>query len=101
MLLAMLHPEVGEAVFSLDNRRMPLSRTKRPRICSARSSDRPADEGVLPSPDDRQRFDMVIVGLKDVRHDEMSDAASPEQKRAMLEVLNRCLSGSSLGRGKI
>lgn len=93
MLHAATHPEEVSAVFSLDNRRMPLPRTLRPRICSARSSDHPADPGVLPAAHEQERLRMIIVQLPEQRHDDMWDGASDSQKAAMLAVLDRCLKG--------
>jgi pimeloyl-ACP methyl ester carboxylesterase len=94
MLFAARRPGMVRAVFSLDSRRMPFPRTTRPRICSARSSDQPADRGVLPTPEEQARHFMVIEPVP-VIHNEMWDSATPEQKQAMLTVLHRCLAGIS------
>jgi dienelactone hydrolase len=91
MLLAGEQPDEVRVAFSLDNRRMPLPRTRKPRICSARSSDQTADPGVLPSVEEQANHHMHIVTLLNQRHDDMTDLASPEQKVAMIEVLRRCL----------
>lgn len=93
MLLAHRAPGEVRQVFSLDNRRVALPRTDRPRICSVRSSDQTADEGVLPTPEDVKRFSMLIVPLTDQRHDDMWDAADPRQKAEMISALDRCLAG--------
>lgn len=91
MLHASLRPDEVRAVFSLDNRRMALPRTGRPRICTARSSDHPADPGVLPTAQEQARHRMVIVPLAGQRHDDMWDGATDAQKAAMVSVLRRCL----------
>ncbi|HEX8193102.1 MAG TPA: alpha/beta fold hydrolase [Allosphingosinicella sp.] len=90
MLYAARRPERVSAVFSLDSRRFPFPRTRRPRICSARSSDQAADPGVLPSPDVQARLGMVIERVP-VIHNDMWNGASTAQKAAMLAVLERCL----------
>jgi predicted dienelactone hydrolase len=91
MLFAARDPRAVAAVFSLDSRRFPFPRTRRPRICSARSSDQVADAGVLPSPADQARLGMVIENVP-VTHNDMWNGATPAQKSAMLAVLDRCLS---------
>ncbi|RAJ31112.1 serine aminopeptidase S33 family [Pedobacter cryoconitis] len=71
MLFATQHPELVACVISLDNRRMPFPRVSKPRIYSLRSSDQPADEGVLPSSDQQQHFGIELVKLKSTIHNEM------------------------------
>jgi predicted dienelactone hydrolase len=90
MLFAARHGAMVRAVFTLDNRRMRMPRTARPRICSARSSDQPADPGVLPTEAERKRYRMTI-GTVPVTHNDMWDGAAPAQLRAMLGLLWRCL----------
>jgi predicted dienelactone hydrolase len=91
MLFAAHHGALVRAVFTLDNRRMAMPRTARPRICSVRSSDQPADPGVLPTAAEQTRYDMVIGSVPGLVHNDMSDVATPDQKRAMLARLWRCL----------
>lgn len=91
MLFATQRPAEVRAAFSLDNRRMALPRAARPRICSARSSDQPADPGVLPDAAEQRRLRMVIAAVP-VIHNDMGDGATRAQKQAMLAVLERCLS---------
>ena len=95
MLHATLHPDEVGSVFSLDNRRMPWPRADRPRLCSARSSDHPADAGVLPTPGEQARFGMIVVPTT-VRHDDMWEGADAGGKAAMLGVLRQCLEGAGL-----
>jgi predicted dienelactone hydrolase len=90
MVFAARFPAMVRAVFTLDNRRMRMPRTKRPQICSVRSSDQPADPDVLPTLAERKRFGMVI-GSVPVIHNDMWDGATGAQKQAMLGWLWRCL----------
>lgn len=90
MLFSSERPNDVRAAFSLDNRRMPVPRTVRPRICSARSSDFAADPGVLPTSDERKALGMVIVDVP-VKHNDMWDGATAQQHQAMLKVLSTCL----------
>lgn len=67
-----------------------MPRTARPRVCSVRSSDQPADPGVLPTAAEQRRYRMVI-GSVPVIHNDMWDGATAAQKRSMLGWLGRCL----------
>jgi hypothetical protein len=60
---------------------MALPRTSHPKVYSLRSSDFPADEGVLPSLADQARYQMKIIKLSHTRHSEMDNDASDEQRR--------------------
>jgi pimeloyl-ACP methyl ester carboxylesterase len=91
MLFASEHPKLAREVISLDNRRMPIPRTSRPRILSLRSSDQQADAGVLPTPAEQKKFGITIIRLNDTRHDDMWDGATVEQKREINEIISRFL----------
>ena len=84
MLFAQEHPALVHTVISLDNRRMPFPRTKRPRIFSIRSSDQAADEGVIPTPDEQAKLGMKVVQLPATIHNDMWDGATDEQKAEMI-----------------
>jgi pimeloyl-ACP methyl ester carboxylesterase len=90
MLLATLYPDEIATVFSLDNRRMPFPRLSRPRLCSIRSRDHPADPGVIPTVREMTAMGAVVVGSS-IRHDDMFDGASPEDRAVMLGALGSCL----------
>ncbi|HMC96141.1 MAG TPA: hypothetical protein VKG92_00665 [Flavobacteriales bacterium] len=83
MLFARTYPALIDKVISLDNRRMPLPRVAEPRIYSLRASDTVADEGVLPSTDEAERYGMRIVQLVGTKHAEMSDRAGEAQRAEM------------------
>lgn len=91
MLFASEHPQLVRAAISLDNRRFPLPRTSGPRICSIRSSDQPADPGVLPGEEEARTLDMQIAQVPGLIHNDMWDGATPEQRAAMLELILGCL----------
>ena len=90
LLFAARHKGLVRAVFTLDNRRMRMPRTARPRVCSVRSSDQSADPGVVPTAAEQRRYRMVI-GTVPVIHNDMWDGATAPQKQAMLDWLARCL----------
>lgn len=91
-LFAEQHPELVENLITLDNRRMPLPRTGRPRVLSLRSSDAPADEGVLPTPEEQALNGIRIIRLPDVKHNEMSDRASETQRSVITRWLSEFIS---------
>lgn len=88
MLFTQRYPREVEYVVSLDNRRMPLPRTRRPRVLSLRSSDQPADAGVLPTPEEQQRYRMTIVKLPNTTHNDLWDGATEAQKKEILGYLS-------------
>ena len=91
MLFAHEHPDLVHTVISLDNRRMPFPRTSKPHLYSLRSSDQPADDGVLPSPEEQAKFGIVLAKLPATIHNDMSDAATAEQKAEMLRHIDKFL----------
>ena len=90
MLFAAEHPEAVKIAISLDNRRMPLPRTSKPKVCSIRSSSFTADPGVLPTPTEQRTLGMLIVAVP-VKHDDMWDGGEPAQKTAILKVIADCI----------
>jgi dienelactone hydrolase len=81
MLFAHEHPDVATKVISLDNRRMPFPRISQPRLFSLRSSDQPADPGVLPTPEEQEKHKITIIPLKNTIHNDMNDAGTAVQKQ--------------------
>lgn len=88
MLFAQEHPERVRAVITLDNRRMPFPRTSRPRLFSIRSSDLPADPGVLPTLAEQAQFGIRIVTLPATVHNDMWDGGTADQKAEILRILD-------------
>jgi len=91
MLFAEQHPRLVRRVVSLDNRRMPLPRSRRPQVLTIRSSDQPADPGVLPSPAEQARYGTRIAKLPHTLHNDMWDGATPAQQQEITELLARFL----------
>jgi predicted dienelactone hydrolase len=87
MLFAQQHPKLVAKVISLDNRRMPFPRTDHPRIYSLRSSDQPADEGVLPTAEEQAQFHMRIIKLSNTIHNNMGDNGTDEQKQEIISYI--------------
>jgi predicted peptidase len=80
VLFAHKYPKIIEKIISLDNRRMEIPRISEPKIYSLRSSDQPADEGVLPSVEEQQQYAIKIIKLQNTIHNDMSDRGTPKQK---------------------
>ncbi|MBF9222406.1 serine aminopeptidase domain-containing protein [Hymenobacter ruricola] len=91
VLYAAHYPDRVERVISLDNRRVPLPRARRPRVLTLRSSDQVADPGVLPTPAEQRRFGTVIVPLAHTIHNDMWDGATEAQKQEMNEAVTQFL----------
>jgi dienelactone hydrolase len=89
-LFAEQHPERVEALISLDNRRMALPRKDRIRVLTFRSSDQPADPGVLPTAEEARRFHTTVIRME-VRHDDLWDGATENQRAEMLRAVDAFL----------
>jgi predicted dienelactone hydrolase len=93
MLFAHTYPDKVDKVISLDNRRMSFPRTQQPKIFSLRSSDQVADEGVLPTLEEQQKYKMRIIKLVNTIHNDMDDHANAEQRKEInnyiLDFLNK------------
>jgi predicted peptidase len=75
------YPNIVEKIITLDNRRMALPKTKKVKVYSLRSSDQPADEGVLPTEKEIKKYRIKIVKLANTTHNEMDDNANDEQRK--------------------
>lgn len=80
---AIKHPELVAKLITLDQRRVAFPRVKQPKIYSLRSSDQPADEGVIPSAEEQKELGITIIPLPNTIHNVMNDHASKEQKKEM------------------
>ncbi len=86
-LFVHLHPELVGKVITMDNRRMPLPRTEKPKIYTLRSNDHPADEQVLPT-DLEVKIYAVRIEFTDINHNNMdNDATAVERKYLTNRIL--------------
>ena len=81
VLFAHKYPNLANKIISLDNRRMELPRTFQPKIYSLRSSDQPADEGVLPTVEEQKKFGIKIIKLPNTILNDMNDRGNKRQKK--------------------
>lgn len=93
-LFATLHPEYCRLLITLDNRRMTLPLSADVKVATIRSSDQPADEGVLPSEADKRKFGVLVLKARSVTHNHMGDDGSPAEKKEMLELFLKILDSS-------
>jgi pimeloyl-ACP methyl ester carboxylesterase len=87
LLFATRHPERLSKVISLDNRRFPLPRTASPRVYSVRSCDQPADPGVLPTDEERERYGITIVFPAGIGHNDMGSRGTEAQQAEVLRLV--------------
>lgn len=79
-LFAERRPDLVTRLVTLDHRRYPLPRNRGIGIVSLRGADYPADEGVLPTPEEAREFNIDIISFTDINHGDMDDKGSEEQK---------------------
>lgn len=79
MLIANEFPDFAKVVITLDNRRVPIPKADHPKIFSIRSSDQPADAGVLPSADEQEKHHIKIVKVNTI-HNDMGGMGTEAQK---------------------
>lgn len=87
MLLAKEHAAAVKKVIALDNRRMPFPRASQPQLFSLRSSDLPADEGVLPTAEEQKKYNIRIIPLPNTHHNDMDDHGTDAQKKEINDYL--------------
>ena len=75
------YPGVVAKIITLDNRRMAFPKSKNIKVYTLRSSDQPADEGVLPTSEEQKEFNIQIIKLPNTIHNDMDDDANEEQRR--------------------
>ena len=91
MLFAQKYPNLVDKIISLDNRRVEFPKTSQPKIYSLRSSDQIADEGILPSIEEQEKFKIIIIQLKNTTHKDMTDNATKTQKNEMNKYITEFL----------
>lgn len=85
------YPNIVNKIITLDNRRMALPRTKQLKVYSLRSSDQKADEGVLPSIEEIEKFGIKIIKLSNTTHNEMDDNANDAQGTEIVKYVSSFL----------
>lgn len=91
VLAATKYPNEFRKVIALDNLRCPYPLQVKPQFLTLRSSDKTADEGVIP---DKLRCDSLgikVVQLKKVKHNDMTDYSLRSQKKQMIKYIQKFL----------
>lgn len=84
------HPNLVYKIITMDNRRMFLPRTSIPKMYTLRSNDYPADEGVLPTADEQQKYHMTIQPTS-INHGNMDNKGSDEEKKILNDFILKYL----------
>jgi pimeloyl-ACP methyl ester carboxylesterase len=92
VVFAERHPDLVAKLITLDQRRYPFPRVSKPRIYSLRSSDCPADPGVLPSAEQQAAHHMRIVQLPATEHGNMDNDATETQRKEINGLMMEFLS---------
>jgi pimeloyl-ACP methyl ester carboxylesterase len=79
------YPNIVDKIITLDNRRMALPRT--PKVYSIRSSDQPADEGVLLNEAEQKKFGIKIIKLPNTIHNDMDNDANEAQRKEIIDYV--------------
>ena len=85
------YPGLVSKIITLDNRRMPLPKSGKPKVYSLRSSDQPADEGVLPTLEEQKRWNITIIKLPATIHNDMDNRGKPEQQKEIVRYVSEFL----------
>jgi len=81
------YPDQVYKIITLDNRRMALPRTNYPRVYSLRSSDQPADQGVLPTDEEQKEYGITIIKLPNTIHNQMDNKANDKQRKEIRDFI--------------
>ncbi|RED22114.1 hypothetical protein BD847_3615 [Flavobacterium cutihirudinis] len=81
------YPGIVWKIITFDNRRMALPRTTNPKVYSLRSSDQPADPGVLPTEAEQKKYGIMIIKLPNTVHSDMCDNATDKQREEIRDYV--------------
>lgn len=73
MLFATQYPESINKAISLDHRRMMMPRLHKPQLYTLRGCDYDADEGVLPTGQEQEKYHIKVVKLDGITHSNMGE----------------------------
>lgn len=85
------NPDLVWKLITLDQRRYAFPLLSEPKIYSLRSSDQPADVGVIPTLEDQKKWGMTIIKLSKTIHNDMDDSGTPEQKEEVATYFRKFL----------
>lgn len=88
---AMDFPKQFRHIITLDHLRCHIPLVSKPFYASLRSTDKQADEHVLPNKATCDSLGIKIIQLRKITHNEMNDEASKKQKRQIVTIVLRLL----------
>lgn len=91
MLFATKHPMMAQKIISLDHRRMIMPRCSSPKVYTLRGSDYGADENVIPTVEEQQKYHISVIQLNDIKHGDMDNKGKREQHDTILYYLYKFL----------
>ncbi|MFP3590649.1 alpha/beta fold hydrolase [Chryseobacterium sp. SIMBA_038] len=89
-LFANKHPDLVYKIITMDNRRMYLPRTSTPIVYTLRSNDYPADEGVLPTKEEQEKYHITVQSTN-INHGKMDDKGSDDDKQTLSDLIIKYL----------
>jgi len=85
-LFANQYPELASKIITMDNRRMELPRTRKPKIFTLRSNDYPADENVLPTDGEAKKYN-ILIQQTNINHSNMDNDANEGERKFITEKI--------------
>lgn len=81
------YPNIVDKIITMDNRRMALPRTLHPKIYSLRASEFEADEGVIPTKEEQNKYKITIV-IFPAKHSDMGgNQGTIAQKKQYIKTI--------------
>jgi predicted esterase len=90
VLFAHKYPDLVFRIISMDNRRMPLPKVSIPKIYTLRSNDYPADEGVLPTKQEQEKYEITVQFIP-INHSNMDNDATTEERKIINNYIEKYL----------
>lgn len=90
-LFAVKYPKLVYKIITMDNRRMPLPRVRKPTIYTLRSKNYEADKEVLPTEEEQKKYGMTVQ-FTTINHSDMDNDATIEQRKTLNTFIEKYLS---------
>ncbi|SHK07857.1 alpha/beta hydrolase family protein [Chryseobacterium polytrichastri] len=84
------YPDLVYKIIAMDNRRMYLPRTSIPKIYTLRSNDYPADEGVLPTKEEQEKYHITVQSTN-INHGKMDNKGNIKEKKILNDFVLKYL----------
>ena len=85
------YPNIASKIITMDNRRMALPRTSNPKIYSLRASEFEADQGVIPTKQEQEKFNIKVITV-DAKHSDMGgNQGTVQQKKLFIKIISSFL----------